>query len=204
MFRQRWFARSRRKPSETVALWSRKSKKSSKPGSAIGLLLSLKSSERGHLRSAVQRQRKSRLGFAQGAGEGGRRHERHCVLLLGTELFREECERFWREVEDPIAPASWEAELANVLWMATRKQVLDLPGALHRLQLAKSLGIRSISISNLWHGALVRAHAFGVAAYDTLFIELAEREAIPLATFDEPVIKAFPRLAMRPRRVPAQ
>ena len=43
----------------------------------------------------------------------------------------------------------------------------------------------------------------GVAAYDTLFVELAEREAIPLATFDEPVIKAFPRLAMRPRRVPA-
>jgi predicted nucleic acid-binding protein len=125
-------------------------------------------------------------------------------FLLGTEPFREECDEFWKEVEDPIAPASWEAELINVLWMATRKEVLDLPEALHRLELARSLGIRSISSSNLWQGALVRAHGSGVAAYDTLFIELADREGIPLATFDEPVIRAFPRLAMRPRKVPKQ
>jgi predicted nucleic acid-binding protein len=123
-------------------------------------------------------------------------------FLLGTEPFREECDRFWREVEEPIAPASWEAELINVLWMATRKNVLDLPEALHRLQLAQSLQIHSISSSSLWHGALVRAHASGIAAYDTLFVELAEREGVPLATFDEPVIKAFPRLAMRPRKLP--
>ena len=122
-------------------------------------------------------------------------------FLLGTEPFREECERFWRQVDDPIAPASWEAELINVLWMATRKDVLDLPEALHRLELAKSLGIRSASSSSLWHGALVRAHVSGVAAHDTLFVELAEREGVPLATFDEPVIKAFPRHAMRPRKL---
>ena len=125
-------------------------------------------------------------------------------FLLGTEPFREECERFWRDVEDPIAPASWEAELINVLWMATRKNVLELPEALHRLELARALGIRSISSSSLWHGALVRAHGSGIAAYDTLFVELAEREGIQLATFDEPLIKAFPRLAMHPRKLPAK
>ena len=122
-------------------------------------------------------------------------------FLLGTEAFRQECERFWREVTDPIAPASWEAEITNVLWMATRKRVIDLPEALHRLELAKGLGIRSVSVSQLWSGALVRVHAAGIAAYDALFVELADREFIPLATFDEPVIKAFPRLAMRPRRI---
>jgi predicted nucleic acid-binding protein len=89
-------------------------------------------------------------------------------FLLGTEPFREECERFWRDVEEPIAPASWEAEIANVLWMATRRNVLELPEALHRLDLARSLLIRSIASGSLWHGALVRAHASGVAAYDTL------------------------------------
>jgi predicted nucleic acid-binding protein len=124
-------------------------------------------------------------------------------FLLGTEPFRGECERFWRDVEDPIAPASWEAELINVLWMATRKDVLDLPEALHRLELARSLGIQSVASSSLWQGALVRAHASGVAAYDTLFVELADREGVPLATFDEPVIRAFPRLAMRPRKLPS-
>lgn len=120
-------------------------------------------------------------------------------FVLGTEGFRAECERFWREVSDPIAPASWEAELTNVLWMATRKHVLDLPEALHRLELAKGLGIRSVPVSNLWSGALVRAHAAGIAAYDALFVELADREGAPLATFDAAVVKAFPRLAMRPR-----
>jgi predicted nucleic acid-binding protein len=121
-------------------------------------------------------------------------------LVLGTEGFREECERFWREVDDPIAPASWEAELANVLWMATRKQIVDLPEALHRLELAKALGIRSVAVSSLWGGALARAYASGIAAYDALFVELADREAIPLATFDAAVMRAFPRIAMRPRR----
>jgi predicted nucleic acid-binding protein len=124
-------------------------------------------------------------------------------FLLGTEPFRDECERFWREVEDPVAPASWEAELINVLWMATRKDVLDLPEALHRLELARALGIRSVSSSSLWHGALVRAHGSGIAAYDTLFVELADREGLPLATFDAPLIKAFPRVAMHPGRVSA-
>jgi predicted nucleic acid-binding protein len=122
-------------------------------------------------------------------------------FLLGTEGFRDECERFWREVNEPLAPASWEAELTNVLWMATRKHIVDLPEALHRLELARGLGIRSVAVSSLWGGALARAHASGLAAYDALFVELADREGVPLATFDEPVVRAFPRLAMRPRRL---
>ena len=122
-------------------------------------------------------------------------------FLLGTEAFREECAQFWREAHDTLAPASWEAELTNVLCMATRKNVVDLPEALHRLELAKGLGIQSVAVSTLWSGALARAHASGIAAYDALFVELADREAIPLATFDEPLIKAFSRLAMRPRKL---
>jgi predicted nucleic acid-binding protein len=119
-------------------------------------------------------------------------------FLLGTAEFRDECERFWREVKTPVAPASWEAEVTNVLWMATRKSRLDLPEALHRLELARALGSHSISVTSLWAGALARAHSSGIAAYDTLFVELADREGIALATFDGPVIKAFPRIAMRP------
>jgi predicted nucleic acid-binding protein len=122
-------------------------------------------------------------------------------FLLGTDGFRDECERFWREVREPVAPASWEAELTNVLWMATRKHIVDLPEALHRLELAKGLGIRSVTVSSLWSGALARSDASGLAAYDALFVELADREAVPLATFDEQVMRAFPRIAMRPRRM---
>ena len=36
-------------------------------------------------------------------------------FLLGTEEFVEEARRFWRSVKEPIAPALWEAELADVV-----------------------------------------------------------------------------------------
>jgi hypothetical protein len=40
-----------------------------------------------------------------------------------------------------------------------------------------------------------------VAVYDTLFVELAVREEMPLATFDAAVLKAFPDIAVRPSAV---
>jgi len=119
-------------------------------------------------------------------------------LLLQTEPFAEQCEAFWREVEEPIAPASWEAELVNVLWLAARKKVLPMDEALDLLSSVEWLGIRSVAVSELWHGALIRAYTSGIAAYDALFVELAETEALPLVTFDQGIIKAFPSVAMRP------
>jgi predicted nucleic acid-binding protein len=120
-------------------------------------------------------------------------------FLLGTEPMRDECERFWRQVDHALAPSSWEVEVTNVLWMAVRKQVIDLPEAFRRLDLAGSLGIESVPVSSLWHGALARAVASSVAVYDAVFVELADRESVHLATFDGPLMKAFPRVARRPR-----
>ena len=37
-----------------------------------------------------------------------------------------------------------------------------------------------------------------MAVYDTLFVELAVREQVPLATFDGGVLKAFPSIAVSP------
>ncbi len=37
-----------------------------------------------------------------------------------------------------------------------------------------------------------------MAVYDTLFVELAVREKLPLATFDRKVLKTFPDIASRP------
>ena len=99
---------------------------------------------------------------------------------------------------EAIAPASWEAELANVLWMAVRTGVLGSEESLRRLDLATALGIRSVSVASLWHGAVARACSSGVAAYDTLFVELAAREKAPLVTYDAAVLKAFPLIACRP------
>ncbi|MGH9631294.1 MAG: type II toxin-antitoxin system VapC family toxin [Bryobacteraceae bacterium] len=119
-------------------------------------------------------------------------------LLLGTEQYIDEARTFMAAVDEARAPALWEAELGNVLWMATRHKILTIEEATTRLALADSLGVHAVPNRTLWQGALVRAHQSGVAVYDTLFVELAARERLPLATFDAGLIKAFPSVAVRP------
>jgi predicted nucleic acid-binding protein len=119
--------------------------------------------------------------------------------VLGTPEFDAEVREFWRRVEDPIAPALWEAELANVLWMSVRGGVLSKEDAPTKLRLAARLGIHSVSVRKLWQGALQRALESGVAVYDTLFVELADREQRPLATFDNKVLATYPEIAKRPK-----
>jgi len=125
-------------------------------------------------------------------------------LLLGTQPYAAEARSFMAALTESCAPAVWEAELANALWMATRHKVLTIEEAITRLTLANRLGIRSVSNQTLWQGALVRAHQSGVAVYDSLFAELAEREQRPLATFDAALIRAFPSIAARPSRLMAR
>ena len=122
-------------------------------------------------------------------------------FVLGTDRFVEEARGFITELDEAWAPALWEAELANALWMATRHAVLSIEEAANRLTLADGLGIHAVSNRTLWQGALVRAHQSKIAVYDTLFVELAARERLPLATFDAALLKAFPDIAVRPAAI---
>lgn len=120
-------------------------------------------------------------------------------LLLGTAAFVDESRACFERVLTPLAPAHWEAELANVVWMAVKAGVLSSGDGPARLGLARRLGIESVATSTLSQGALLRAIESGVSVYDTLFVELAARSACPLVTFDKAVLKAFPEIACRPR-----
>jgi predicted nucleic acid-binding protein len=119
-------------------------------------------------------------------------------FVLGTEPFVDETREFMAVLDEAWAPAIWEAEFANAVWMATRHKILSIDDAVKRLSLALGLGIHVVPIHTLWQGALVRAHLSKVAVYDTLFVELAARERLPLATFDSGLLKAFPEIAFRP------
>ena len=119
-------------------------------------------------------------------------------LLFGTEPFVDEVRGFWDAVREPIAPALWEAELANVVWMAIRSGIVQADDGPKRLDLAARLGVHSVPSRKLWHGAVTRAVRSGVAVYDTLFVELADRQHLPLATFDAKMLTAFPEIAKRP------
>lgn len=120
-------------------------------------------------------------------------------LLLGTEAFVNESRACLERVSTPLAPAHWEAELTQVVWMAVRAGVLPAAEGPVRLGLARRLGVESIATATLCQGALLRAIESGVSAYDTLFVELAARSDCPLLTFDKVVLKAFPDIARRPR-----
>lgn len=122
-------------------------------------------------------------------------------LLLGTAEFVDEARAGLSAIKSPIAPAHWEAELGNVVWMATRAGVLAPDDAPNRLALARRLGIESISVGGLTQGALMRSIAAGIAFYDTLFVELAVRTSSPLVTFDGALLKAFPGIAQRPAAI---
>ena len=123
-------------------------------------------------------------------------------LLLGTGGFVHEAKACFNTVSNPIAPAHWEAELTNVVWMAIRAGILPAAEGPIRLSLAKRLGVESLSTATLCQGALLRSVTSGMAVYDTLFVELAARTGCPLLTFDKAMIKAFPDIAIRPRDLP--
>ena len=124
-------------------------------------------------------------------------------LLLGTEAFADEARAALSAVANPLAPAHWEAELTNVVWMAVRSGVLPPEEGPVRVSLARRLGIETVATETLCQGALLRSVASGMSVYDTLFVELAARAGCPLVTFDKALLKAFPAIALRPRDLPA-
>jgi predicted nucleic acid-binding protein len=119
--------------------------------------------------------------------------------LLGADVFADEARTVFERTATLIAPAHWEAELANVVWMAVRHGALSAEQAPVRLGQARRVRIESVATSTLCQAALLRALASGVAVYDTLFVELAVRSRCPLVTFDTAVLRAFPDVAKRPR-----
>lgn len=122
--------------------------------------------------------------------------------LLGTEPFVDEVRQFWQTVAEAWAPAHWEAELANAIWMAIRTGVLPREEGHQKLDMAARLGIQSVSIRSLWQPVLTRALDSDAAVYDTLFVELAAQRHLFLATFDKNLLTKFPEIAKRPGTLP--
>ncbi len=118
--------------------------------------------------------------------------------LLNTESHVEECREFWKGVNEASAPASWQAELLSVLWMAVRTRAITPSDSVSKLKAAASLGIHPVPVRQLWRGALRRSIDSDVSPYDVLFVELAIRRKQKLATFDRQLLRTFPDVAKRP------
>ncbi len=92
--------------------------------------------------------------------------------LLGTRAF---------------VPALWPVETANALLVATRRgRILQNEWSEIRAYLdALPIDVDPISAARTWGAALDMASAHGISAYDAMYLELAVRMRLPLATLDQ-------------------
>ena len=123
--------------------------------------------------------------------------------LLGTEPFYGETRGFLRGLDEAHAPDSWRVEILNVMWRAVKAGAVTARSAMERLRLAEGLVTHTCPLPLLRDEAMGLAVLHSHPAYDTVFVALAMREGIPLATWDERVLRRFPDVARRPRDLAA-
>ena len=99
-----------------------------------------------------------------------------------------------------VVPALWHLEMTNGLGVAERRSILtgaDVEHALLNIEqlLARAIDTDSALISV--RQSLSTARAFQLSAYDAVYLDLARREKLPLASLDEQL-----RTAAKPAGVP--
>ena len=89
-----------------------------------------------------------------------------------------------------FVPALWPIETANVLLAATRRGRVaqdEWPGIRAHLD-ALPIEVDSVSASRTWGAALDLANAHALSVYDAMYLELAVRMRMPLATLDRALL----------------
>lgn len=99
-----------------------------------------------------------------------------------------------------VVPALWHLELSNGLAVAERRSILtaaDVDQAVIDIEqiAAASMDIDGSVVSA--RQALATARAFQLSAYDAVYLDLARRERLPLATLDDRLRAAAPRAGVQ-------
>jgi predicted nucleic acid-binding protein len=92
-------------------------------------------------------------------------------------------ERGW----EALVPAVWPFEVANGLLAAERKKRItpaQTTAILHRVA-ELPVFLEAVSIERLFDPVVAVARHEGLTEYDAAYLELAQREHLPLATFDQ-------------------
>lgn len=91
-----------------------------------------------------------------------------------------------------LVPASWSLEIANSLLVAERRQRLAPADVVRFLGLLEALPIEvdTLTATRALRETLALGRARKLAAYDAAYLELAMREAVPLATLDQSLRRA--------------
>jgi predicted nucleic acid-binding protein len=91
-----------------------------------------------------------------------------------------------------LVPVHWQAEIGNGLLMALRRGRLQPEGLAQALAALSVLPVTldDAGARNAWTAPLAKALATGLTLYDALYLELAARHGLPLATFDAALRRA--------------
>jgi predicted nucleic acid-binding protein len=89
--------------------------------------------------------------------------------------------------EGAVAPALWRVEVTNGLQTALRRHLIDKA---YRDASLRDLSLLPIAIdletdAHLWTRTLALSDRFGLTIYDAVFLELAQRRDLPLASLDQ-------------------
>lgn len=90
------------------------------------------------------------------------------------------------------APALWPTEMLNALLSAERRQRISPAQAARFLELVAKLPIQIVDEAWPWTAPRVLGHGrgFGLSSHDATYLELAERQGLPLATADPQLVRA--------------
>lgn len=87
-----------------------------------------------------------------------------------------------------IVPALWHLEMANGLAVAEHRKILssaDVVQSLASIEQFTAQAVDTVTDLVSLRQALATARAFQLSAYDSVYLDLARDEAIPLATLDK-------------------
>ncbi len=99
-----------------------------------------------------------------------------------------------------VVPALWHLEMANGLVVAERRGILtgrDVDESLIDLEQLSSHSVDSDTALISARQALAVARPSGLSAYDAVYLDLARREQLPLATLDEGLRAAASQAGVR-------
>jgi predicted nucleic acid-binding protein len=98
-------------------------------------------------------------------------------------------------IEEVVAPSLWPLEVANILGVSERRGRLSAQRSATFVELLRDLELR-IDVTSFEHafGAVRRlAREHRLTCYDAAYLELAQREGLPLATRDASLREAAGR-----------
>jgi predicted nucleic acid-binding protein len=103
------------------------------------------------------------------------------------------------ETETALVPAFWYLEIANVIAVAERRKRITLVKSSEFLsQLSKlDLEVEPESTERAFDRLLSLCRTHGLTSYDAVYLDLAARRRLPLATLDEPLRKAAKKLGIK-------